>query len=80
VPEAITGTKDAMRDEQYVVTPAVLDDDGNEITPAVMGTRSVPDYQKIDQSKLTPLLTKALIEAVEKIEQLEARITALETN
>ena len=79
VPEAISGTKDAMRDEEYEVTPAVLDDDGNEVTPAVMGTRSVPDYQGIDQSKLTPLLTKALIEAVEKIEALEARITALET-
>jgi len=80
VPEAITGTKDAMRDEEYEVTPAVLDEDGNVVTPAVMGTRSVPDYQGIDQSKLTPLLTKALIEAVEKIEQLEARITALEAN
>jgi hypothetical protein len=73
VPEAITGTKDAMRDEQYVVTPAVLDDDGNEVTPAVMGTRSVPDYQKIDQSKLVPLLVKT-------IQELEARITALEAN
>jgi len=36
--------------------------------------------QGIDQSKVVPLLTKALIEAVEKIEQLEARITALEAN
>jgi len=45
-----------------------VDDDGN------------PVYQGIDQSKLTPLLTKALIEAVEKIEQLEARIAALEAN
>ena len=85
VPEAVTGEKDAMRDEEYEVTPAVeatYDDDGNILTeavPAVMGTRSVPDYQGIDQSKLTPLLTKALIEAVEKIEQLEARIIALET-
>ena len=35
-------------------------------------------YQGVDQSKLTPLLTKALIEAVEKIEQLETRIAALE--
>jgi hypothetical protein len=73
VPEAITGTKDAMRDEEYEVTPAVLDDDGNEVTPAVMGTRSVPDYQGIDQSKLVPLLVKTIIE-------LEARITALEAN
>jgi hypothetical protein len=80
VPEAVTGTKDAMRDERYEVTPAVLDEDGNEVTPAVMGTRSVPEHQSIDQSKIVPLLTKALIEAIEKIEQLEARIITLEAN
>ena len=57
---------------QAVVPEAVtgthneIDDDGN------------PVYQGIDQSKIVPLLTKALIESVEKIEQLEARITALE--
>ena len=73
VPEAVTGTKDAMRDEEYEVTPAVLDDDGNVVTEAVMGTRSVPDYQGIDQSKLVPLL-------VATIKELEARITALEAN
>jgi len=110
VPEAVTGTHNAMRDEEYQVsaatgdiyTPAieaVLDEDGNEVTPAVaevihstdverpeelaegqqwrettpavMGTRSVPDYQGIDQSKLVPLLVKT-------IQELEARITALE--
>ncbi len=47
VPEAITGTKDAV------------DADGN------------PEYQGIDQSKLVPLLVKT-------IQELEARITALE--
>ena len=84
VPEAVTGAKDAMRDEEYEVTPAVeatYDDDGNELTAAVesvMGTRSVPDYQGIDQSKLVPLLTAALQEALNKIDALEARLTALE--
>jgi len=78
VPEAVTGTKDAMRTEEYEVTPAVLDDDGNVVTEAVMGEREVPDYQGIDQSKLTPLLTAALQEAIAKIEQLEDRIAALE--
>jgi len=71
VPEAVTGTKDAMMDEEYEVTPAVLDADGNETKPAVMGTRSVPDMQGIDQSKMVPLLVAALQEAL-------ARITALE--
>ena len=78
VPESVTGTKDAMMDEEYEVTPAVLDDDGNETTPAVMGTRNVPDYQGIDQSKLVPLLTAALREALTKINTMETRLTALE--
>jgi hypothetical protein len=39
-----------------------------------------PEYQGIDQSKLVPLLTAALQEALQKIDALEARVTALETN
>jgi hypothetical protein len=78
VPEAIHGTKDAMKDEEYEVTPAVLDDDGNVTTEAVMGTRSVPDYQGIDQSKLVPLLTAALQEALTEIASLKTRVEALE--
>jgi hypothetical protein len=41
-------------------------------------SKIVPVYQGIDQAKLTPILTKALQEAIAKIEQLEARITTLE--
>ena len=84
VPECVTGTKDAMKDEEYEVTAAieeVRDEDGNittEAVEAVMGTRSVPDMQGIDQSKLVPLLTAALQEAITKIESLTARIAALE--
>lgn len=36
-----------------------------------------PVYQQIDQSKLVPLLTAALQEAVERIETLEAQVAAL---
>jgi hypothetical protein len=39
-----------------------------------------PEYQGIDQSKIVPLLTAALQEALTKIEALEARVAALETN
>jgi len=67
-----------MMDEEYEVTPAVLDDDGNETTAAVMGTRSVPDYQGIDQSKLVPLLTAALQESLTAITDLKARVAILE--
>jgi hypothetical protein len=37
-----------------------------------------PQYQGIDQSKIVPLLTAALQEALQKIEALEARVAALE--
>jgi hypothetical protein len=37
-----------------------------------------PIYQGIDQSKIVPLLTAALKEAIAKIETLEAKVTALE--
>jgi hypothetical protein len=43
-----------------------VDEDGN------------PVYQGIDQSKLVPLLTAALQEALAEIESLKARVTALE--
>jgi len=83
-PRAVIGEKDAMKDEEYEVTPAVeatYDAEGVELTPvvpAVMGTRSVPDYQGVDYSKLTPILTAALQEALNKIDALESRLTALE--
>lgn len=77
VPECVSGTKDAIRDEEYEVTAAVeevRDEDDNittEAVQAVMGTRSVPDMQGIDQSKLVPLLVAALQEAIARIETLE---------
>ena len=37
-----------------------------------------PEYQSMDYSKVTPLLTAALQEALEKIEKLEERIKVLE--
>jgi len=69
VPECVTGEKD------QVETVDVKDEDGN-----VIGTEEHPVYQGIDQSKLVPLLTAALQEALQKIDALETRISALETN
>ena len=68
VPEAISGTKDAM-------TAQVLYTEGDELPDGKsvgdVKEASVPDYQGIDQSKLIPLLVKT-------IQELEARITTLE--
>jgi len=84
IPGAAHGTKDAMKDEEYEVTPAidaVLDDEGIELTPAVeavMETRSVPDMQGIDQAKVVPLLTAALQDAITMIEDQNVLIKRLE--
>ena len=67
VPEAISGTKD-----QVVTQDLVNSGDRKE---SELGD---PVYQGIDQSKLVPLLTAALQEAVAKIEVLETKVAALE--
>lgn len=85
VPEAVTGTQDAMKSVVNVVTPAVnatYDEEGNQLTPEipeVTETTQIPDYQSIDQGKIVPLLTSALQDAIAKIEALETRLEALES-
>jgi len=76
VPEAITGAKDEVKvwkDSEELpdgvsVGDNKLDDDGN----------TIPVYQGIDQSKLVPLLTAALQEALTEIASLKTRVEALE--
>ena len=54
------------------------------VPEAISGTKdevdsdNKPIYQGIDQSKLVPLLTAALQEAIAKIETLETKVAALE--
>ncbi len=75
MPEAITGTHNEIETwkeheelpDGVSVGDDKLDDDGN----------TIPVYQGIDQSKLVPLLTAALQEAIAKIETLETENTAI---
>jgi len=62
VPEAVTGSKDQV---------ATADDVTDQIK------EGDPIYQSIDQSKLVPLLTAALQEQQEQIENLQAEVDAL---
>jgi hypothetical protein len=63
---------------------AVTDGDGNTIDPIYasdttwVASKTIPKYQAIDQSKIVPLLTKALQEQQATIEALTARIVTLE--
>lgn len=77
VPEAVTGTHNEVEvwkegdelPEGVSVGDNKLDEDGN----------TIPVYQGIDQSKLVPLLTGALQEAIAKIETLETTVADLQT-
>jgi len=71
LPKAVTGQPNATKEEEYEVTPAVKDSMGNITTPAVMGTRTVPDYQMIDASQ--PELIAYL---VAEVQSLRARLKA----
>ena len=84
VPDSVTGTKDATEEigtltkggvvrDDHCTEPASLEDD--EVWTR---TGTEPVYQQIDHSRLVPLLTSALQEAVAKIEALETRVAALE--
>jgi hypothetical protein len=94
VPEAISGEKDETEIKEKVVVNSngkviaqnieqedweagkIADENGNTQYPTDStweATKVVPVYQGIDQSKLVPLLVKT-------IQELEARITALENN
>ena len=75
VPEAITGTKDEVETTYYDEEKNLPE--GKSIGDIKESNR--PVYQKIDQSKLVPLLTAALKEAIAKIETLETKVAALES-
>ena len=76
VPQCVTGEKDAVQEEQYEVTPAVKDEEGNIVTEAVMGTRTVPSYQGIDTSFLVATLTAALQELKAIVDEQAVLIAA----
>ena len=77
VPEAVWGTKDATEATYWTEDEKDNLPEGKAVgdvkNPAVI----VP--QQLDQSKLVPLITAALKEAIAKIETLETKVAALES-
>ena len=72
VPESVTGTKDEVKNVYPETTTA------ENPTPDPIGTE--PEYQQMDHSKLVPLLTAALQEAITEIETLKTKVAALESS
>lgn len=77
--------QDVSRGETITVDGFIAHEVSDIIPEAITGEKDGlnyegnPEYQSIDQSKIVPLLTSALQEAISKIESLEARIKALES-
>ena len=67
VPDAIIGTKDAVVTEE-------LKNSGDAPDEEI----GAPIYQQMDKTRLIPLITAALQEAIAKIETLETKVAALE--
>ena len=85
VPIAVSGEKDATKEITYEKVAEELYDDPTDTekyrtikTKQVVDTKTVIDPQQLDHSKLVPLLTAALQEAISKIETLETKVKALE--
>jgi len=86
VPEAVAGDKDAVAGPPPLIGQEVLDEQGN----LTGETEMVPDPsappegtiepQQLDTSRLVPLLTAALQAALDQIDTLTARVTALEAS
>jgi hypothetical protein len=76
VPEAVFGEKDAMKKIYYEEGDTLPS--GKNVGDFKEFSSTEISAQSIDHSKLVPLLTAALQEAVTKIETLETKVAALE--
>ena len=74
--QAVIGTKDEVETTYYIEGDTIPD--GKEVGD--VKSTNVPVYQQIDQSKLIPVLTAALQEAITKIETLETEVAALKAS
>ena len=76
--------QDVLQEDWTAGKLAPTDDDGNSVDALYpsdstwSASHDEPVMQGIDQSKLVPLLTGALREAIVKIETLETKVAALE--
>ena len=80
VPEAATGTKDAMRDEEYEVTAAVYEDVTTPAVEAVAGIEAIEAVEAVDAVYDDEgVLVSEAVEAVEAVEGVEAVEAVAET-
>jgi len=71
IPNAVMGEPNATKEEEYEITPAVKDEQGNITTSAVMGTRTVPVYQQVNMTN-----QELIAYLVAEVQSLRARLKA----
>jgi hypothetical protein len=77
-PEVVTVFQEAA--EAVEAKEAVLDEEGNVIEPAVEAKPAVEERIGVREQQMLWMAVKALQEAMERIETLEAKVSALEGN
>ena len=76
VPEAVTGTKDAMMALEYQRDDVIPE--GKKLGDFKGYSKTEIEPQTLDYSKIVPLITKSLQEALTRIDTLETKIKTLE--
>jgi hypothetical protein len=77
ISESVTAVAEVIH-SSGVEKPEDSEHQWRETTAQVMGTRSVPDYQGIDNSKIITITVKALQEVLDRVDELEAKVMALQ--
>ena len=84
-PDRVFGEKDATEEVEYEISPtvpAVLDDEGNEVTPAVeavIGTKTQPKYQQVNYTGLIARMGTVVQRHEKTIEAMQAQLDAQNT-
>lgn len=79
-PDLVIGEKDATEEVEYEVSPAVpavLDDEGNEVTPAVeavKGTKTQPKYQQVNYMGLIARMGTVVQRHEKTIEAMQTQL------
>ena len=76
VPEAVTGTKDAMMALEYQRDDVIPE--GKKLGDFKGYSKTEIEPQTLDYSKIVPLITKSLQEALTRIDTLETKVKTLE--
>ena len=78
-PDLVLGEKDATETRTVEITPAVLDDEGNVVTPAVTEEQTFPKYQQVNYTGLIGRIGTRVQQLQRTVDAQAALIAAMES-